>query len=263
MSYTFRLLRTLISTYYAYMVEYRAELVLWALSGSLPIILMGAWTHGAANGGNFGLTSIEFVRYFLVVFLIRQLTVVWVIWDFEKEVVQGTLSPKLLQPIDPVWHHVASHVGERFARLPFVVGLMALGFVLYPQAVWLPNPVTVGLFFAVIALTFTLRFLIQYTFALMAFWTERSSAIEQFWYLFYLFLSGLIAPLELFPDWLKSIVAWTPFPYTIYFPAAIAIGLPVDIPRGLMVMLGWIGIFLVVNRWLWRRGLKEYSGMGA
>jgi ABC-2 type transport system permease protein len=263
MRYIFRLARTLLLTYYAYMVEYRAELVLWALSGSLPIILMGAWMQAADNGGNFGLTSIEFVRYFLIVFLIRQLTVVWVIWDFEKEVIQGTLSPRLLQPIDPVWHHVASHIGERFARLPFVFGLMLLGFALYPQAIWLPHPVNVGLFFLFVGLAFALRFIIQYTFALMAFWTERASAIEQFWYLFYLFLSGLIAPLDLFPAGVKEVVDWTPFPYTIYFPAAIAIGLPVDIGRGAIVMIAWISIFFVINRWLWKRGLKEYSGMGA
>jgi ABC-2 type transport system permease protein len=257
-----KLLRAFISTYYAYMVEYRAELLLWALAGSLPIILMGAWVQ-AADRGNFALSSIDFVRYFIVVFAIRQFTVVWVIWEFEKEVVKGTLSPKLLQPIDPVWHHVAAHVGERLARLPFVFGLMLLFFTLYPQAIWSPSLLNIGLFFGVVILTFILRFLIQYTFALFAFWTERASAIEQFWYLFYLFLSGLIAPLELFPPELRAIIDWTPFPYTIYFPAAIAIGLPVDIGRGLLVMFGWIGIFFVLNRWLWKRGLKQYSGMGA
>jgi ABC-2 type transport system permease protein len=39
--------------YYAYMMEYRAELFLWALSGSLPLILMGVW-YQAAQGGQFG-----------------------------------------------------------------------------------------------------------------------------------------------------------------------------------------------------------------
>ena len=59
---------TLLSVYYACMVEYRAELILWMLSGSLPIILMGVWIQ-AAPGGEFGFTSVEFARYFLAVFL--------------------------------------------------------------------------------------------------------------------------------------------------------------------------------------------------
>ena len=87
------------------MLEYRAELLLWALSGSLPFILMGVWTQ-AAQAGNFGLSAVEFARYFLAVYLVRQLTVVWVIWDFEREIVNGKLSFRLLQPLDPVWHHV-------------------------------------------------------------------------------------------------------------------------------------------------------------
>ena len=31
----------MLSVYYAYMVEYRAELLFWVLSGTFPLILMG------------------------------------------------------------------------------------------------------------------------------------------------------------------------------------------------------------------------------
>jgi ABC-2 type transport system permease protein len=251
-----------LSVYYAHMLEYRAELLLWALSGTLPLILLGVWTKASQNG-QFGLEPADFARYFLAVFLVRQFNVVWVVWEFEKEVVQGRLSPRLLQPIDPVWHHVAMHLSERIARLPFVVMLVGLFFLLYPQAIWLPSLGRVLLFLPVVALAFTVRFLMQYTFALLAFWTERASAIEQFSFLFYLFLSGMIAPLEVFPLSVRVVAQWTPFPYLIHFPAAILIGLPVDIVRGILVMLGWSLLFFILNRWLWRKGLKQYSGMGA
>ncbi|MBD2360071.1 ABC-2 family transporter protein [Anabaena minutissima FACHB-250] len=253
---------TLLTVYYAYMVEYRAELILWVLSGSLPIILMGVWIK-ASQGGQFGLSSIDFARYFLTVFVVRQISVVWVIFEFEKEVVEGKLSPKLLQPLDPVWHHVASHLSERVARIPFALILIALFFFLYPQSFWLPNLVQLILFTLAVSLAFILRFVIQYTFAMFAFWTERANAIETFWFLFYLFLSGLIAPLEVFPQPVREIVLFTPFPYLIDFPASILVGLPVDLARGFWSLLGWIFIFLGANRWLWRAGLKRYSGMGA
>ena len=123
MKAVFRKAKVLSLVYYAYIMEYRAELFLWALSGSLPLILMGVW-YQAAQGGQFGLTPVDFTRYFLAVFVIRQFTVVWVIWEFEKEVIEGRLSPRLLQPIDPVWHHVAGHFSERFARLPFALALI-------------------------------------------------------------------------------------------------------------------------------------------
>lgn len=262
MKKTIRKALTLLYVYYAYMVEYRAELILWVLAGSLPIILMGIWIQ-AAQGGKFGLTPVDFARYFMTVFIVRQITVVWVIWEFEKEVVEGKLSPKLLQPLDPVWHHVASHLSERVARVPFALILIALFFLLYPQAFWIPNLGQILLFTLAVSLAFILRFLIQYTFALFAFWTERANALENLWFLFFLFLSGMIAPLEVFPEPLQKIVLFTPFPYLIDFPASILVGLPVDIGRGFLSIIGWISAFWGINRLLWRAGLKRYSGMGA
>jgi ABC-2 type transport system permease protein len=255
-------IQTLLTVYYAYMVEYRSELILWILSGSLPIILMGVWIKAAA-GGNFSLNSLDFARYFFAVFLARQLTVVWVIFEFEKEVVEGKLSPRLLQPIDPVFHHLAGHISERFARLPFVFLLIGFFFILYPQAFWIPTLPNLLLFILAALLAFALRFLIQYTLAMLAFWTERATALENFWFLFFLFLSGMIAPLEVFPEAVRNIAMMTPFPYLINFPASILVGLPVDLTRGFLSIIAWFMIFLGANRLLWRAGLKRYSGMGA
>lgn len=262
MKRTWRKILTFLSVYYAYMVEYRSELILWVLSGSLPIILMGVWIQ-AAQGGQFGLTPVSFARYFLTVFIVRQVTVVWVVYEFEREVVEGKLSPRLLQPIDPVWHHIAGHLSERIARIPFALLLIVLFFVLYPQAFWLPSLGNLLLFALALVLAFALRFIIQYTFAMLAFWTERATAVENFWFLFYLFLSGMIAPLTVFPEPVRAIVLWTPFPYLINFPANLLVGLPVNVFQGFLAMIGWFLVFLALNRWLWRRGLKQYSGMGA
>nr|WP_211178318.1 ABC-2 family transporter protein [Brasilonema octagenarum] len=258
----FRKALTLLSVYYAYTIEYRAEVILWLLSNSLPIILMGVWIE-AAQGGRFNLSPVDFARYFLAVFIVRQITVTWVVWQFEDEIVQGKLSPRLLQPIDPVWHHVASHIAERMARFPFTLLLIVVFFLLYPQAFWVPKIANILLFLLASVLAFVLRFIMQYSFAMLAFWTERASAVENFWFLFYLFLSGMIAPVEVFPESVRAIVLWTPFPYMIDFPANILIGSPVDLTRGFSLIVGWILVFLGLNRLLWRRGLKRYSGMGA
>ncbi|MFM2061755.1 MAG: hypothetical protein RLZZ507_1425 [Cyanobacteriota bacterium] len=262
MKQIFKKILTLLTVYYAYMLEYRSELILWVLCGSLPIILMGVWIK-ASEEGDFGFQTVDFARYFFAVFLVRQLTVVWVIYEFEKEVVEGKLSPRLLQPIDPVFHHLATHISERFARIPFVFLLIGFFFLLYPQAFWIPSISNFFLFILAALLAFALRFLIQYTFAMFAFWTERATALENFWLLFFLFLSGLIAPLEVFPEAVRNVVMFTPFPYLIHFPASILVGLPVDLTRGFLAILGWLLIFLGANRLLWRAGLKQYSGMGA
>jgi ABC-2 type transport system permease protein len=35
------------------------------------------------------------------------------------------------------------------------------------------------------------------------------------------------------------------------------------VAQGFAAMGLWGLVFLVINRWLWRRGLRQYSGMGA
>jgi ABC-2 type transport system permease protein len=55
----------------------------------------------------------------------------------------------------------------------------------------------------------------------------------------------------------------TPFPYGVYFPAANLAGFDVPIGPSLAVIAFWLTVFFLANRWLWRRALKQYSGMGA
>jgi len=261
-SSAWRKTRTLLSVNYAYMLEYRAELVLWMLSGVLPFVLMGVWME-AGREGAFPLTPPEFARYFLAVFLVRQLTVVWVIWQMDELVVTGRLSPWLLQPIDPFWRMLAEHVAERAARLPFVVALVVLFFVLYPQAWRTPDPASLALGLVATAAAFALRFLMEYTLGTLSFWLERAGNLQQLWFLALLFLSGAIAPLEVYPPLVRSIVELTPFPYVVYFPAQLLAGQPVAAARGLAVLAVWTALFIVINRWVWHMGLRKYSAMGA
>jgi ABC-2 type transport system permease protein len=147
--------------------------------------------------------------------------------------------------------------------MPFVLLLSTFFFVLYPQAFWFPSIGNLCLFILTAIMAFALRFIIQYTFAMFAFWTEKAAALENLWLLCFLFLSGLIAPLDVFPENIRNIVMLTPFPYMINFPASILVGLPVNLTRGFLSIIGWFFVFLGANRFLWRKGLKRYSGMGA
>src|SRR5690606_32415182 len=83
--------RALFRVYLAYMLEFRAEIYLWVLASVLPLILLGVWAQ-AAESGAYPLGRIEFIRYFLAVFVVRQLSFIWVIWEFEELVVTGKLS---------------------------------------------------------------------------------------------------------------------------------------------------------------------------
>ena len=70
-----RIIQALLGSQYAYMLEYRAEIALWALSGVLPFIMLSVWSGSAARTG-LGLDGVALSRYFLSAFLVRQFSVV-------------------------------------------------------------------------------------------------------------------------------------------------------------------------------------------
>jgi ABC-2 type transport system permease protein len=173
------------------------------------------------------------------------------------------LQAYLLTPVDPVWRYVSAHVAERLARLPFSAVIVVGFFIFYAPARFSPDLWNVSLAFVFCIFAFVLRFLLQYTLGLSVFWTERATAVEMLMFVVYMFLSGAVAPLDMFPAAARELVMWTPFPYLIWVPARLIVGGgAVDVPRALLVCVSWMLLLWVVNRVVWRAALKRNGAMG-
>ncbi len=258
----YRIAGSLFSSQYALMLEYRAEIVLWAISGVLPLIMLGLWT-GAEARVLAGITKEDITRYFISAFIVRQFTAVWVMVSFEEDHIEGKLSPFILQPIYPFWRYFFSHVAEQFTRIPFVLVIMIFLFIGFPQTFFIPS--NKELIAAIIAIfsAFCVRFILHWTFAMVNFWTERASAIERVLMIPYLFLSGLVAPIETFPESVRAFALLTPYPYLLSFPAKILSGANVNLLQGFLCLFLWGSLFMFISFYAWRNGLKQYSSMGA
>jgi ABC-2 type transport system permease protein len=254
--------RALLGNQYALMLEYRAEIALWALSGSLPFIMLALWSEAPA-GAALGLGPEGLDRYFLSAFLVRQFSVVWVVFAFEEDALLGRLSPYLLQPLHPLWRYLAAHLAEQLTRLPFAAAIVAVFFAVNPAAFWLPHPGRFLLAWLATLLAFGIAFLLQSLIAALCFWSEKASALERLLFVPFLFFSGLLAPLAAFPPAMRAAALWTPFPYLIDFPARLLAGLPVPLAAGFGAQLAWIALLLPLVLLLWRAGVRRYTAMGA
>jgi ABC-2 type transport system permease protein len=268
----FKKMRTLVSVQHAVMLAYRAEIYLWVLAHLLPFIMMSIWTKAAASGGgaggsNFSMTPIEYARYFFAVFVVRQFTAVWFIYDFEWQVMEGRLSYYLLRPMHAIWNFVAAHLGEQVARFPFFVVIAALFFCIYPKALWMPSAGSVVFGVVAIYAAFAVRFAMQSCIGMLTFWYERATSLDQLSMVPYFFLSGMIIPLDDFPPRVAAWVRLTPFPYFVDFPARIITGrlgvTDAGLYAGFGIMALWFGVFFLTARTLWKRGLRQYAGQGA
>ncbi len=269
--YWLRVTRVLLSSQYALMLEYRAEIVLWALSGVLPLIMLGVW-RGAGAAADLGFTPDQLSRYFVAAFVVRQFTVVWVIHVFEDDNLQGRLSPYLLQPIQPLWRYLCSHLAEQATRLPIVAGILGLLLLVQPGGFAPPTPRALLLGVLAVQLAFLVRFLLQSLITMLCFWSERAAALDRLLMIPYLFLSGLVAPIETFPEGVRAFALATPFPWVMAFPAELLAGMEGpggagggigSATTGFLALLGWGALLLPLTLLFWRLGVRRYSAMGA
>ena len=256
-----RIARALFISQYALMLEFRAEILLWALSGVMPLLMFSLWSSAPA-GAAAGISPQAFARYFLAAFVVRQFTVVWVVYAFEEDNLLGRLSPLLLQPLPLIWRYAAAHLAEQATRLPFVMVMVALFFLAVPEAVWIPSPSRLLLALLAAHLGFWLNFLLQHAITMLCFWSERASALERFLFMPYLFLSGMLAPLDLYPEAVRRFALLTPFPSMLYVPAQLASGGAIDELAAFRTVALWLAVLIPLNLLLWRAGVRRYAAMG-
>ncbi len=259
--------RVLFGTWLAHMTAYRAEIVIWMLAGTVPLVMMAVWIGKAqASGGSVGgFKAQDFAAYFLSAWLSGQLTVAWVAWELDFSIRQGTFSTKLLRPINPFWEFFAQHITERFVRGPFLVVILIAGAFLVPGTAVVASLPHLLAYLLVVTFAFAIRFMISYCIGLCCFWLENATALDELYFVLSVMLAGSFAPLEFYPTWLRPILEYLPFPYIVYYPSKVLTGSLEwnDTWRVVLVQLLWLvglfALFLV----LWRAGRRRYGAVGA
>jgi ABC-2 type transport system permease protein len=252
---------------FALQLAYRGAIVIWMLGLLLePIVYLVVWTTVArSQGGAVGGFAIgDFAAYFTILMIVNQLTFTWHFFFFEWRVRNGFFSPVLLRPVHPIHNDVAENL--TFKALTFtVVGPVAIILVLAFGATFRTETWQALAFIPALGLAMVLRFIVEWTLAMAAFWITRTQALNEAYFVAMLFLSGQVAPLVLFPQVVQTIAFLLPFRWMISFPVETALGRlgPADVAVGYMAQLAWIGIALLVLRTAWRGGIRRYSAVGA
>jgi viologen exporter family transport system permease protein len=259
-----RLTRVLLSVTLAAFIEYRAEVLIWMIAGTLPLIMMFIWMGLAANGPVGGYTAADFAAYFLLVFIVRQFTVCWVVQPLSREIRLGEMSARLMRPLDPYWMYVADHLVALVMRLPIVPPVVLIGLALTGAFVKL-SIAALPLFLLAIVGAWMIRFNMHYTLGLVAFWTDQATSFEGLLFTIYMVFGGALFPINLLPPVAQEIIALTPFSYMIGFPVDIMLGKlsNAEVLRGFGMQALWTLVFIGTRQLTWRHGLKRYSAVGA
>jgi len=243
-------------------IAYRAEMLVWMLTTTMPLVSLALWSSVAAAGPVGPFTQRGFASYFLATLVVRQLTGSWLVWEMNQEIRSGSLSQRLLRPIHPLVAYSASNLAALPMRalIATPVGLIAL-FTLERPPSGLGSP---ALWVLSLIGAWGINFCTMAAIGSLAFFLESSTSIFEAWLLAFMFLSGYLIPLDLFPPALRAVASALPFRYTVAFPVEIITGAIRGRAalHGLAVQWAYVAVAFVVARLSFRAGIRRFSAFG-
>src|SRR5690606_19262681 len=155
-----RIYSRLAAIHWGIMLQYRAEVTIWAFwSVTSPIVYLAVWRAIAqARGPIGGYEADAFVGYFLLQSIVYHFTSAWQVYDFGHEIRSGEFSSKLLRPMDPVHQWVTQNAAFKLVNFIWLAPAWVGLFLYFRPAIAFSWESVVG-FIAALAAAALLRFL--------------------------------------------------------------------------------------------------------
>jgi len=248
---------------------YRVNFLFRSVFALIPLVAtISLWRAIYTGKGDSvaGYTLAQMISYYLVVTIVDALTAVAEDdWQIAGDIKDGRISQFLLKPIDYMTYRFCLFGAGRLIYTAVAFMPVAL-FILYQRHYFVPpaNWETFGWFAISLVLTAALQFLISYTLALLAFWLLEISTLIFIVFAFEYIAGGHLFPLDILPPGLSAVLAFTPFPYQMFFPVSIYVGKVSGdaLYKGLLIQAMWVAIAYVMARFVWARGIRKYSAVG-
>lgn len=265
MSRLVRALPDLTRVAFADVVTYRAEMAIWILATTLPLVMLAVWDAVVAEGPVAGFDGGTVARYFFATLVVRQLTGVWLLWELSHEIRSGTLSIKLLRPQNPLVYSALQMLLALPLRLLVLAPILIAFAALRPELLWSASPSQWALFLLTSALAWWITFGVQALIGMVSFWADKADGLFGVWFTFWMLASGYTIPFAFMPDVVRDILFWLPFRASLALPVEVWTGTLPVLAAGpdLAVALMWGAGLAFAAAAMWRRGLARYGAFGA
>ena len=248
-------------------LAYRAEFVVWMLTTTLPLVMLGLWTSVADDAqGPFGsFTSDHFVAYYLITLILRNITGSWVVWQLDSDIRNGTLSMRLLRPVHPFVTYAATHLASVPLRGVVALPFTAILLLASARQLLTDDPVLIAVFFGSLVGAWAITFFLQVMIGTLAFYVDKTQALFEIYLGVFAVLSGYLIPLAMLPGWAQEIAALAPFRYVLAFPVETLMGLHDRAEALRLLAVQWLFVIgtYTASRIIWRAGIRRYEAFGS
>ena len=259
-----RALPTMLRVGVAETVAYRAEFLVWILTTTIPLVMLGLWRQVAEEGPFRNYSQSDFVAYFLAVLIVRNVAGSWVGWQIGEEIRTGTMSMRLLRPIHPFLALAASHVASVPFRCVVALPIAFLLLISSGSSALTSEPLQLVMLVPSLALAWLITFAIMFAIGSLAFFLTRAMGLFSLYFLLFTLLSGYLMPISLLPGPIAAIAEWLPFRFMIALPVELMTQ-QMSTARVMSLMgvqLGWTIASIALAMFVWQRGVRRFESVG-
>lgn len=247
--------------------EYRLNFFLGRLENIILLItLYFLWTSVFARHETiFDYNKAEILTYVIGGHFLRTLILETRTKFVGEEIYSGFISSVLLKPISYFWQWFAEDFARKTLTISTSIFEAAIFIILVKPPLFIQKDMNlIFLAIAAVILAALLNFVINFTWALIGFWSDNVYGPHFLIEVIVSFASGSIFPLDFLPSFLFRFFQVLPFSFVFFFPLKLYLGqlASMAILAGFLFQILWFGISLLVYKFIWNKGVKVYSAVG-
>lgn len=250
-------------------LTYRLNFIMWRVRSLIGFLASYLFWLAIVNSNQnvAGYNSSLLLTYIFLSGFLRNLVISNVSYTACMEIATGDLSNYLIKPLGYFKYWLTRDLADKALNLSFFAPeIIALYYLLRPTIV-LPQTFFPAISFFIISfLAALIYFFLSFLISTYAFWHPEHNG----WPLRFLFimllevLSGSSIPLDIFPPAIMKIFQISPFSYLIFYPNQIWLNRlnPNQIINVYLMTFFWLIVFYTLFRFVWQKGIKNYSAYG-
>ena len=255
---------------WAEVMEYRTNFIL-EMTGTVVLMIFTILLWQVIFQGRDGASIGGFTLSEMITYLIG--ATVLAIFIFRKSqgdtidnyINRGELSKLLTKPLSVPLYWFIDDGSRRFLQLIMAALILLILPWFFSDFFSLPSSLpNLGILFVFLLAASILHYLLFSIFGLLAFWLEQTWGERFVLNVIADIAAGLFIPLSLFPPFWQSVFGALPFKFMIFIPLQGILGKlsSNELLSNFYQLFIWLTVLLLINRFLWRKGLKIYEAAG-
>jgi ABC-2 type transport system permease protein len=249
---------------------YRLSFILWRVRNVMHILVFFFLWDAIFSGQTtqiFGYDKAGIFTYAFALIIVRALVMASRSSDVAGQIANGELTNLLLKPVRFFSYWITRDISSKLLNILFgVVEATVLIVFLKPNLFFQTNPTYILAFVLSLLIAMFLFFNLMMLTSMVPFWAPEMAWGAQFLVVVVVveFLSGAFFPLDVFPQTVYQILRFTPFPYLVFVPIKIYLGsfdLPI-VTQSLLIGIFWCIALWKFTKYVWKKGLLVYEGVG-